>query len=902
MTQKSEIRAFNEILKDGIRINDVERDNVQKLRVSTPQALIDTDFEYSLQGTKWELVNLNNNVPSVFARANEPAYTAEQVESITISPSSVRDVVVRVNIQPGIPFAVGNPIVLKETADTTYVDGAYVIKALSGTQAFIVTTKSPGPLSDINTNFKTPYTTIFTGDFYANSQILTNGLSSISGTNEAVIEFTEPHALFLDSPITVIDIDKPGATYIGSFAVKDVLSDTKVSFVTDNPVNYEDNNSLVNKLSSLRVYARGEGVGIHRFFDGGVQINPGTASPNAQIIRQTRKYFRYQSGKSLQFSTGVLFKPVYEVTNAYTDTTNFDLNNYPFYDFVVTTEQYHGFSPVDEYRQGAIVEFVGFTVSNGENPYNKRYEVSEVVNAKTFKVKIPVSEFNPFPTTTLNPGGIAEVEVQGWNDASVRTGMFDDQNGLFFECDGNTLTVVKRYSTTPTNGTVSIQTGKRLITSYDGNTKFKTQFKEGDYAVIKGQSYMFSSIVNDLSAYIVPSYRGPSIENVKIYKTLEERYTQDQFNLDKMDGSGPSGYILDLTKMQMVFIDYSWYGAGKIRFGVRSVDGIIIYFHEIYNNNVNRKAYMRSGNLPGRFEIQSRSKTGTLLTSLSTNTLSALISQKDAQKIPEKGRIIVNNEYIKYTKSVNTVNGGVVLSLDERNTANLLSGPVTSNVGDGFISYNQNCSPALSHWGVSVIMDGNFDPDKSYLFTAATSGTFTVTPQERAILSVRLAPSVDFGIPGAFGIRSLVNRSLITLKSIGIAVTRPSQIIARINVEDERFGIEGNWLPAGNGSIAQYMDHSGATGTFAASGKGGDVVAAFYLTPPITFGSTTSRIWTSEAFNIEVIRELGNSVLGGSRSYPDGPDVLTVFVRTIEGVTGLNGEARARISWTEAQG
>jgi hypothetical protein len=901
MTQKSDNRVFNEILREGIRVNDVERDNVQKLRVSAPQAMIDTDFEYSLQGTKWELVNLNNNVPSVFARANEPAYTAEQVASITISPSGNRDIVVAVNVDPGIPFAVGNPIVLKETADTTFVDGAYVIKALSGNRAFIVTTKSPGPLSAIATNFKTPYTTIFTGDFYANSQLLTLGLSSLSGTKEAVVEFQEPHALFLDSPITVIDVDRPGATYIGSFIVNNILSDSKITYTTDNPINYDSNNSLVEKLSSLRVYARGEGVAIHRFFDGGVQINPGTASPNAQIIRQTRKYFRYQSGKSMQFSTGVLFKPVYEVTNAYTDTTNFNLTSYPFYDFYVTLEQYHGFTPVDEYRQGAIVKFVGFETTNGENPYNKQFEVAEVINSKTFKVKIPVSEFNPFPTTDLNPGGIAEAEVQGWNDASVRTGMFDDQNGIFFECDGDTLTVVKRFSTTPTNGTIKIKTGKRLVESHDGNTKFKTQFKEGDYVVIKGQSYMFSSIINDLSAYVVPSYRGPDIENIKIYKTSEERYNQDQFNLDKLDGTGPSGYVLDLTKMQMIFIDYSWYGAGKIRFGVRSTNGMIIYFHEIYNNNVNRKAYMRSGNLPGRFEIQSRSKTGTLLTSLSTNTLSALISFEDAEILPEKGRIIVNNEYIKYTKSITPATDGIILSLDERNTANLELGPIKANAGDGFISYNQNCSPALSHWGVSVIMDGLFDVDKSYLFTAATSGNFAVNPDERAILSVRLAPSVDFGIPGSFGIRNLVNRSLITLKSIGVAVTRPSQIIAKVNTEHPMFKVESNWLPGGNGSIAQYMDHTGAPGTFNSAGRGGDVVAAFYLTPNITF-NTTSRIWESNSFDIDVVRELGNSILGGGGTYPDGPDTLTLFVRTIEGTGSTNGEARARISWTEAQG
>jgi hypothetical protein len=35
-------------------------DPVDKLRVSTPQALIDTDFEYGTQPTKWESIVLQN--------------------------------------------------------------------------------------------------------------------------------------------------------------------------------------------------------------------------------------------------------------------------------------------------------------------------------------------------------------------------------------------------------------------------------------------------------------------------------------------------------------------------------------------------------------------------------------------------------------------------------------------------------------------------------------------------------------------------------------------------------------------------------------------------------------------------------------------------------------------------
>ena len=47
-------------------------DPVGKFRVSTPQALIDTDFEYGTQPTKWETINLQNNRQSVYYIPQSP--------------------------------------------------------------------------------------------------------------------------------------------------------------------------------------------------------------------------------------------------------------------------------------------------------------------------------------------------------------------------------------------------------------------------------------------------------------------------------------------------------------------------------------------------------------------------------------------------------------------------------------------------------------------------------------------------------------------------------------------------------------------------------------------------------------------------------------------------------------
>ena len=53
---------------------------------------------------------------------------------------------------------------------------------------------------------------------------------------------------------------------------------------------------------------RPDGYGIHLPFDGGVNITAGT-SPDSKIVRQTRKYFRYQSGKGIQNSFAINFNP-----------------------------------------------------------------------------------------------------------------------------------------------------------------------------------------------------------------------------------------------------------------------------------------------------------------------------------------------------------------------------------------------------------------------------------------------------------------------------------------------------------------------------------------------------------------------------------------------------------------
>ena len=321
---------------------------------------------------------------------------------------------------------------------------------------------------------------------------------------------------------------------------------------------------------------------------------------------------------------------------------------------------------------------------------------------------------------------------------------------------------------------------------------------------------------------------------------------------------------------------------------MRSNDGEISYVHEERQNNKNTEAFMRTGNLPGRFEISSKSKNGKLLSAVDGASTSVDIREDEGELLPQKGTIVINNEYIEYNKGT-LVGNTRTLDFQTRNIGGLNT-LATASINDTWLSNNQNCSPSLSHWGVSVIMDGRYDSDKSYLFTAATQNAVSVSAgQTKALVSIRLAPSVDYGIPGFYGVRNLVNRSAITLDTIGLSCQGNVTIEMKINSESTVFDSDSNWSKAPNGSIAQYIDHSTVPGTFVS----GDVVGSFFGEGSFSWG------YSNSSYEINAIREMGNSILGGPGVYPDGPDILTLYVVNNGSSTA---SAYGRITWTEAQG
>ena len=643
------------------------------------------------------------------------------------------------------------------------------------------------------------------------------------------------------------------------------------------------------------VYVRSQGFVTHRAFDGGVQFTNQLPYHGYQVLRQTRRYFRYQSGKGIQFSTGSILKPavyVDNVSNGGSGTT-----------ITVNTRFPHGMSA------GTIIKVTGCD----DSAYNGTFTVITAPTLLQFTYTATTTP-STYPATSVGSDNIA-ISPSSWYGSKNRIGMFDQQNGFFYEYDGQNLYAVKRSSTKQLSGYVTCTNASATISGT--LTTFSSQIKPGDMIVIRGQSYTVIIITSDTSMQIYPEYRGVTASNVLISKTVDTRFKQSNFNIDKMDGTGASGYNLDLTRMQMFYMDYTWYGAGAIRFGFKNNRGEVIYGHRIPNNNINTEAYMRSGNLPARYETNTQAYYSYLTTTLSntatTGATMTLFGYLDDW--PTSGTVIVSQasvggtiEFITFTaKTLNAVNAyglyTTTLTIGTRATTGGTGTAATFTI-TGAGNYTPGgtapikvelSSPVqastISHWGSSVIMDGRYDDDKSLVFNVGqnTAATNVTAGTRYALISLRSAPSVDSGITGLLGAREIINRMQLILRQMDCYTTQPYRIDLILNGKVSG----GSFITVGGSSLCQYALHSSSTTI-----TGGENIFSFFTNPA---GITQQEL--------VLVRDLGTSIIGGgttltcptsdNNKYPDGPDIVTICATVISS-SGTNS-INARISWTEAQ-
>lgn len=92
------------------------------------------------------------------------------------------------------------------------------------------------------------------------------------------------------------------------------------------------------------------------------------------------------------------------------------------------------------------------------------------------------------------------------------------------------------------------------------------------------------SVVNNAGA---PTFSATGTTRVQGATPTDFWTYQSSFNLDTLDGNGPSGMVLDTQKLNVFQIDFRWLGAGRLRYSIEDPNGLMIPFHEIRYSNLN---------------------------------------------------------------------------------------------------------------------------------------------------------------------------------------------------------------------------------------------------------------------------------------------------------------------------
>lgn len=898
MASTDELLILIEDERKGLTVRpfDFGVDAIERQRVSNPESLIDADFEYGLQSSKWQDIGFNSCYPS-FATGTgstislgNPAVVANGTREITVNIAAAGD----------LP-APGEAINITGLTNPA-AEGSFVVITSGGTTfTYLARTNIPvGTISTANTALRNSI--IYD---QAELKLRTDGsggaLLVTDGSATAELHFQESHGLIPGSPFVIVNSTGGTQLHEGNFYAEEIVNGKQINFTLPNVAGAGDVGPLAGGFFSdtvLTVYAISDSQFLHRPFDGGVQLTPYVPVAGIEAKRQTKRYFRYQSGKGILFSSGTLFSPVLDVQSA--------TYAAPFIE--VTTAEPH------RLNAGASVALDGFESDNYNSVLDEYvytpYVVSSIVSDFTFRVTAAAAPTDLTAVLGREPRAI----VTNWHGAAVRAGVMDDANGMFWEYDGRDLSVVLRSCTNQIAGKVSVSTGFHTINGQVGVSKFTEQLRVGDRIQLKGQVYLVGEINSDEQIQIYPAYRGVTAVDATILVVNETRIKQSQFNNDRIDGTGPSGYNVHLDRMQMIGVQYSWYGAGYVDFMMRGPVGDWITCHRISNNNFNTEAYMRSGNLPARYA----SVTGTAATEITdaSSGTGLTINVKDTSRFPDSGFLLLRGQIgVDNIHEVVQYSGKTATSFTGLNRAtsyqSFVAGSLRtfSGVTDTARDFPQKstvllidctAAPTVSHWGSAVIMDGGFNGDRGIAFSTSRSTVTIGSGAEETILLFRPAPSVSDTLAGALGERELLNRSRIELTSLQVVsnaestganpveLPSPYEVVGILNPTNIDTATWNNALNSttANGVAVYQPSFSQVATNITAVPQGGEVLFRF-----------ASRGGT-DSYDLSDVKELQNSIVGGDGTYPNGPEAIGIVVTNR---AGRDIDINIVLNWSEAQ-
>ena len=118
---------------------------------------------------------------------------------------------------------------------------------------------------------------------------------------------------------------------------------------------------------------------------------------------------------------------------------------------------------------------------------------------------------------------------------------------------------------------------------------------------------------------------------------------QTNFNIDTLDGNGPSGVTLDPSKLNVFQINFRWLGAGELRYAIENpINGDMIFFHHEHYSNQNTDVHLDNPSLKIGYVAYSTGGTGTDVTVSGASIMGAIEGLIQTTKLPTAASISSN--------------------------------------------------------------------------------------------------------------------------------------------------------------------------------------------------------------------------------------------------------------------
>ena len=312
------LQIFYERNEQIVRPWAMGTDAFERTRVAAPQSMLDADFEYGLQPTKWQTLSLVRGYPAIY----EIPGTDYSISSIITdasgggSASTIESLITVVTSNPH-GLSVNSPITV-QNLDSTVIgvdraQGSFIINSVLSLTSFTYYAKAQvGTVA--STSLLTAYSIIRKGGFYSNASIgtttFTTAGSGAATTGTVTVTFLNNHGLLPgDGIISLITSDNGSNNHTlcqGPFYIASVPTPTTLTYLARNV-------GTITGTPLGSVYAKSDAFYQHRPFDGGVSLGAGGPNYGSQAVRMSKKYIRYQSGKAINYNTAALFAPNYNI-------------------------------------------------------------------------------------------------------------------------------------------------------------------------------------------------------------------------------------------------------------------------------------------------------------------------------------------------------------------------------------------------------------------------------------------------------------------------------------------------------------------------------------------------------------------------------------------------------------